>query len=378
MNATNPSAGQTAHNEYIPALDGLRGIAILLVISYHYLGLHPVFSFGWCGVDLFFVLSGYLITQRLLANASEPNRYALFYRNRMLRIIPLYFLVLIVFFAVIFFFKSPEGFVFYRKYWPYFFVFLQNWVFIFKGYPTELYFRHLWSIAVEEQFYLLWPFIVYLLSYRFNIIKLTWGLLVITLLVRIAGALMLPANYDYYSNTFFRADAFLVGALLYLTLQHAKLPAAFKAILYAAPLIVIAHILFYQSARHYAPYWKFAGFTALAFSFALLVYSALTCAKTSVWSRFLTFKPLLLTGKLSYGLYIFHWPMLLLVNDRLYQLYGHVTANGSLARGLSLLSTFGLSFCLSYLSYRYYEIYFLRKKRYKNAVSSSIQQLPAQ
>ncbi len=349
-------------NEYIPALDGLRGVAILLVVTFHYLGQTPLFSFGWCGVDLFFVISGYLITQRLIANSQQSNRYTLFYRNRMLRIVPLYFLVLITFFAIVFLFKPPDGFVFYRQYWPYFFTFLQNWIFIFKGYPAELHLRHLWSIAVEEQFYLIWPFVVYALSYRFNIIPITWTLLIVTILVRIVMALILPEDYDYYSNTFFRADAFLVGALLYLMLQRDKVPAGFKAILYISPAVVVAHIIIYQSARHNAPYWRFAGFTALAFSFALLVYYAITSTKMPALSRFLTFKPLLLTGKLSYGLYIFHWPMLLLINDRLYGLYHRFTIGESFARGLSLLSTFCLSFCLSYISYQYYEIYFLRKK----------------
>ena len=89
----------TVIKQYIPQLDGIRGLAIILVISFHYLGNIPIFSFGWCGVDLFFVLSGYLITSRLITLQKQKNHLIKFYTNRALRILPLYYLTLIIFYA---------------------------------------------------------------------------------------------------------------------------------------------------------------------------------------------------------------------------------------------------------------------------------------
>ena len=117
---------------YIPQLDGIRGLAIILVISFHYLGNIPLFSFGWCGVDLFFVLSGYLITSRLIVLQQQKNHLVKFYTNRALRILPLYYLTLIIFYIGFNLFVKKEHFYlfdFYNHNWASFVLFFQNWSF---------------------------------------------------------------------------------------------------------------------------------------------------------------------------------------------------------------------------------------------------------
>ena len=119
-----------------PHLDGLRGIAIITVIVYHYsTGLY-IFDFGWMGVDLFFVLSGYLLTGRLYPFLDDKKIIWKFYLNRIIRIIPLYYLFLLSFFGGWFIFTSDitqQQFPIYKNYYLSFFGFFCNWVFILKS-----------------------------------------------------------------------------------------------------------------------------------------------------------------------------------------------------------------------------------------------------
>ncbi|HVG42973.1 MAG TPA: acyltransferase [Chitinophagaceae bacterium] len=149
---------------YYPALDGLRGLAILLVVVYHNFGFINYFFFGWLGVDLFFVLSGFLITDILLKTREQPNFIRHFYTRRLLRIFPLYYLALILFLLLI-----PAAnptllnVEYYRDNSTWLLLYLQNWLYIFNPTNQSALF-HFWSLAVEEQYYLLWPFAVLLVK----------------------------------------------------------------------------------------------------------------------------------------------------------------------------------------------------------------------
>src|SRR5215831_14066355 len=162
MNPTTPT------RSYYPALDGLRGIAILLVICCHNLNFLPHFEFGWVGVDLFFVLSGFMITDNLIKTKETKNFLQNFYIRRVLRIFPLLYGVLLLYF--IFapglgslrlqydYYHSNQGFVWFH---------LQNWLAISHVRPTDtVLLNHFWSLSVEEQFYLVWPFVVLLVKDR--------------------------------------------------------------------------------------------------------------------------------------------------------------------------------------------------------------------
>lgn len=140
--------------KYVPQLDGLRAIAILFVMVFH-LGVFPL---GWVGVPLFFVLSGYLITTILVADRSKSLRdfLARFYWRRTVRIFPLYYLyVLIIAVAAILFGYSLNGY-------GWFLAYLGNYqIALSQDVPAGGLVAHLWSLAVEEQFYLIWPFVVF-------------------------------------------------------------------------------------------------------------------------------------------------------------------------------------------------------------------------
>ena len=148
---------------YYPALDVLRGIAIILVFFYHTFHFIPFFEFGWMGVDLFFVLSGFLITDLLLVTQKNKNFFRNFYIRRFLRIFPLYYLVLTVFLVLSPYFFSQQNlneYTYYNQNQFWFWAQLQNWLFVTKGLGNSPYLSHLWSLAIEEQFYLFWPLLV--------------------------------------------------------------------------------------------------------------------------------------------------------------------------------------------------------------------------
>ncbi|MBL0155411.1 MAG: acyltransferase [Chitinophagaceae bacterium] len=208
----------TLKDKYYPSLDGLRGLAIILVICFHYLGFITFFRFGWMGTDLFFVLSGFLITGRLAPYLSNKNLLSVFYRNRFLRIVPVYFSFLLMFFGVWIILSPADDNHFFRQNGWTFFLFLQNWFMIADPAASENHLQHLWSLAVEEQFYLCYPFLL-LLFYRYKYFMA--GLITVMVMLiatRHIFVLIHPAGLDYrtvYWNSIFRFDAFLTGTLLY-------------------------------------------------------------------------------------------------------------------------------------------------------------------
>ena len=154
----------------IRSLDGLRAIAIVLVMLHHSPAMKAYFGaprYGWVGVDLFFVLSGYLITGILVEAKGGPNYYRNFYARRALRIWPLYFAVLIAITVVMPRVVHSEHFNVGLPPW-YYFLLLQN-LFFTRALLTFL--SPTWSLAVEEQFYLIWPFVISLIS-RTSLVRL--------------------------------------------------------------------------------------------------------------------------------------------------------------------------------------------------------------
>src|ERR1700728_698230 len=144
---------------YIKSLDGLRAIAVLLVMTFHF----EMNMFGWVGVQLFFVLSGFLITGILwkekFRELPMPYRFKKFWIRRSLRIFPLYFGYLFIISLSYVIFHSPS---YYRLYIPYLLTYTTNYSRLLPQWQVTPLFNHLWSLSVEEQFYLLFPFFIFL------------------------------------------------------------------------------------------------------------------------------------------------------------------------------------------------------------------------
>src|ERR1700722_17626132 len=212
---------------HVPALDGIRGIAILLVIIYHFsvslsiLGFaSPVlgfFRFGWCGVDVFFALSGFLITGILLDTKSSSGYFRNFYVRRVLRIFPLYYGSLLVVFLLRFalpdagIWGSHDGLVSPGSMlWP--LLYLQNFAIALHGPSLTGVTTHYWSLAVEEHFYLAWPLLVWLATRRQIML-----LALVTVICSIVARTLLywhGADLDaIFGLTPLRMDGLAIGAL---------------------------------------------------------------------------------------------------------------------------------------------------------------------
>jgi peptidoglycan/LPS O-acetylase OafA/YrhL len=219
-----PKAGQ-----YLPQLDGLRGVAIALVLASHCVVtpasgviawvIRNAVSIGWTGVDLFFALSGYLIAGILLRTRSRPHYFLNFYARRFLRIVPLYAVLVSAVLALASRLPfGPTGPV-----WP-FVTYTSNFWLAFhrvgwlpapSGYPPL---AHLWSLAIEEQFYLVFPFMVYVLDRR-RLRTTLWVVLALSPLVRVAINAIIAPGQSYFI-TLGRLDALAMGALIALELHE--------------------------------------------------------------------------------------------------------------------------------------------------------------
>ena len=213
----------SAGRQYYPALDGLRGLAILLVVIYHNFGFIDVFFFGWLGVDLFFVLSGFLITEILLNTLNEKNYLRNFYVRRALRIFPLYYVCLVIFLIIMPRLNTNLDLKYYTDNQVWIWTYLQNWLYIFKNPDQTNTLNHLWSLAVEEQFYLLWPLAILVLR-KPKLLLLSISILLLAVLgLRLWVWNNHIADLAYFNlYTFTRIDGICIGCMVALLLRINK------------------------------------------------------------------------------------------------------------------------------------------------------------
>jgi len=350
----------------IPALDGLRGVAILLVLWFHfryYMGGEPIQytlallgEFGWIGVDLFFVISGFLITRILLESKKNDNYFGTFYSRRALRIFPLYFGALAILFLGPMSFLGDSLPTQHDRvlFWTY----LANWGPLFEQIkPGSA--AHFWSLSVEEQFYLVWPLLVWALTKK-QLARLVVGMICSAPLIRTV-MILCAWNPDWiYKNTFARMDTLAAGAGVALMLGCIE-PVLIKRIGILSILIFVASfpriVLPTSSGRPMQIY----GLSAITLGCAAII-AAVVSGKFPLLVRAMDKKWLRAIGERSYGIYVFHMPIIEIAKHFFEPKMVRMTASGL---GFLVILTMALvTGAIAFLSFHYFERPFLRLKSY--------------
>lgn len=333
----------------IPELDGVRGLAAIMVIVFHINQktapdgfllkmMHKTGTLGQTGVILFFVLSGFLITGILLATKNSRNYFSTFYLKRSLRIFPLYYLSLMIFLIIIPLLETGRAIPFSESW--YFWVYLQNIAITFKGANIEP--GHFWSLAVEEHFYFLWPFLVYMLSEK-NLVK------AIGLIIALGFAVRVVLEQNGYGSFFFTLstmDCMAIGGLVALNHRHNWV--SYKTILLSFIVLMLLLLVSWMLFKnHISNFVSLVKHPLLSLFFGSLI-SMLIVGK-SFFNRIFKLKILTFTGTISYGLYIFH-PICITYASRYF--------SGSLL--VSVI--FAASYATAIISFYMFEQWFLRKK----------------
>ena len=360
-----PSADNKKH--YYPALDGMRGLAILLVVIYHNFNFINYSYFGWLGVDLFFVLSGFLITEILLNTAGQPNFLRNFFCKRALRIFPLYYTCLILALLVLpALFKRDPAFQYYTENQGWLWLFLQNWLYIFKQPEGNGFLNHFWSLAVEEQFYLLWPFIILALRQPKRLLAFLLFILLMVFVLRLYVWLQSIESLPYYNlNTFSRIDGICIGSILaliqninssYISRNMKWIVLGFAALNFLFDFVNLTYGFSF-------PFLAMVGYTTFAMLFGLLVHEG-TKGELRWIKTVFSYPVLRFFGRISFGLYIFHWPIYVLLNEQTLKWCQKNIHYG--AEFYSSLILTILAIVLSIISYYYFEAIFLKMKNKLN------------
>jgi peptidoglycan/LPS O-acetylase OafA/YrhL len=352
------TTGRHADTGHIPALDGLRGIAVLLVLWIHFWQLFPsvpgalepvrrTATFGLLGVDLFFVLSGFLITRILLRAKGTPGYFSNFYARRALRIFPLYFGTLAVGYLLIPQLLGKAGTPFAQQAWYWFYA--QNIAITF-GYrmagPT-----HFWSLAVEEQFYLVWPLLVAALLPS-RLLRVALVIIALAVVCRVA---LLWAGLGVFYFTLARMDEIAAGGVLAM-LEHRGLLHRHRRLIRLGAIASTVALLAIPlpAVGDHMPWVQVVKFSVAACCFACIIALCATARPGGAVERLLAGRSLRFTGRISYGMYVVH--PFIFTGVHVLHLPGGMAG--------TFVGSFGLTYLIAYGSFMLYERPFLALKRY--------------
>jgi peptidoglycan/LPS O-acetylase OafA/YrhL len=371
---------QLGGHRRIPTLDGLRGLAILMVMLFHMTLLTSttlldrvwinIAGYGWVGVDLFFVLSGFLITGLLLDAKGGAAYFRNFYARRILRIFPLYYFVVVLSLVILPHIHNAKsekfGAIKGDEWW--YWVYLSNYII---GYRHA--FRHgildvSWTLAIEEQFYLLWPAVVFLFD-RKTILKLCAALIAVAIITRSTMNFYGLSPITILTFTPCRMDALLMGAVVALLIRAPggidRLFRWARFLALALGIIMLVYLIWQGPSWDDGRFGQCLGYTCNAILFASCLLLSLRLKSHKLPSRFLNHPILIQLGRYSYALYLFHFPIRAVIRDTLYGPTKFATFLGSQMPGQILFYAIAMSisFCAAWISWHAFEMHFLKLKR---------------
>ncbi|XZE21161.1 acyltransferase family protein [Pirellulaceae bacterium SH449] len=367
-----PTESAWSPGAHCPVLDGVRGLAILAVTLYRLCKeidpngndalawVRRLAPIGERGVDLFFVLSGFLITGILLRSRDEPHYFRNFIVRRTLRIFPLYFLSLIVGLYALPRLMGTEAFDLARWNQWYLWTYTSNLKMSWENQWCFGAFDHFWSLAVEEHFYLVWPAVVLLLSRRSLAISCTLGIVLVGVARTIAASF---SGWDVAVSvaTFFRADSLLIGGTIAIFLNspamqttHRGLALKVAGLTFCTVLPLLLVVAF--SGRRFLEIPS----TLCGLLFASGMVYLLLSSNYSFVVRLMQSSPLRTLGRYSYGMYVVQLPLVTLIPLEFTQEI--VNMNYPLLCGIYVVSMLSCILSVAIVTYHGYEVHFLRLK----------------
>ncbi len=361
-------------------LDGLRGLAILMVMVYHFCLTLPGFQesavpaplqlaqAGWMGVDLFFVLSGFLITNILIETRSTQHYFRNFIARRTLRIWPLYYVSLLVLLVLLPLatHQVPDTLRSMQDKQAWFWLYAANWLFALErgfGHTSGGYF---WSLAVEEQFYLIWPLVVLLLSNR-ALLRTSLCLLTLSLALRVVLVRAGVDTNSIYVMTLTHLDGLAVGSSLAVCLRDGLLSARVRRFVPLAAVVAFIGIVIARILDGEYFFWGKAtasfGYSCIAVLFGTLLVYALGGGRALGLNRFLTSRFMTKTGKYSYALYMVHVPIATAAESAITPILAPRLGTAP-TFAVFAIAVFGLSWLTAVLSWHLFEKRVLALKRY--------------
>lgn len=376
------AARSPASDGRVSSVDGLRGIAILLVMLSHFVRaprsgvlldrlFWSVASVGWCGVDLFFVLSGFLITGILLDGIEAGSSPRNFYARRMLRVVPVYYVLLTLILLV-----RPRilpgddvalGHLALKQGW--YWGFAGNVLLTRPGEwdAAVQWTLHFWSLAVEEQFYLVWPLLIWIGGRR-HAAKLCIAALLVSVVGRIVWWRTMHDPVGSYVLTPLRFDGLAAGAFVAVMLRDERLRSRMEG---SAAVIALAALAFFSvlvsltpEPENFQQKMQVLGFPVLAIGFAALLVLALRPDRRL--ARWLSVRPLRVAGRYSYAAYLLHYPVIFAIASFGLRDDALPRIGGSQLHSMLLLAVVAgsASFALAWMSWHLLESHVLRLKRF--------------
>ena len=359
---------------YIKSLDGVRALAIVLVMLFHF---YFALEIGWIGVQIFFVLSGYLITKILLVSKEKADfgpYLKRFYWRRTVRIFPLYYVYLFLVTIIFFFVGKPSNF---GDTAGYLYTYTYNLQPLFTSFTHDAFFTHFWSLCVEEQFYLFWPLLIYFFNKKQMKVMIVCLIVFIPFFRLLFGEFLL--NYGYheageilYRFSFSHFDAFAWGGSIAVFALPGKVSLASQRILLVVSVVLLVgigmiHLKTIQDSAigltsfgypiggmvNYQHVWSY---TLLNFfSTTLILFLVSTDQNESgVLGKLFKHSIAIQIGKISYGMYVYHWIVLSFHKNYINPLIGNMI--------LSFIIYFVFVFGISWISFHTLEKFFLKLK----------------